>query len=66
VTEKSKIEFRAEFFNIFNFVNFAQPNNNQFVETVGPGNKIESNEFGSISQTNAGPRIIQFALKYNF
>jgi hypothetical protein len=66
VTEKSKIEFRAEFFNIFNFVNFAQPNNNQFVETVGPGNKIETNEFGSISQTNAGPRIIQFALKYNF
>jgi hypothetical protein len=56
VTERSKVEFRAEFFNIFNFVNFAPPNNNAFVpETLG-----------TISATNAGPRIIQFALKYNF
>jgi carboxypeptidase family protein/TonB-dependent receptor-like protein len=56
VTERSKLEFRSEFFNIFNLVNFAQPNNNAFVpETLG-----------TITATNAGPRIIQFALKYNF
>jgi hypothetical protein len=66
VTEASKIEFRAEFFNIFNFVNFAQPNNNQFVETPALGGGVNTNGFGSISATNAGPRIIQFALKYNF
>jgi hypothetical protein len=56
VTERSKIEFRAEFFNIFNFVNFAQPNNNAFVPAT----------FGTITATSAGPRIIQFALKYSF
>jgi hypothetical protein len=55
VTEKSKVEFRAEFFNIFNLVNFAQPNNNAFVGTQG-----------TITATSAGPRIIQFALKYSF
>lgn len=56
ISEKSRVEFRAEFFNIFNLVNFAQPNNNAFV----PGT------FGAITATSAGPRIIQFALKYNF
>jgi len=56
VTEKSKVEFRAEFFNIFNIVNFAQPNSNAYVAST----------FGTITQTSAGPRIIQFALKYSF
>ena len=56
VTEKSKVEFRAEFFNIFDFVNFAQPNNNAFVPAT----------FGTITATSAGPRMIQFALKYSF
>ena len=56
VTEASRVEFRAEFFNIFNFVNFAQPNNNMFV----PGTA------GRITATVASPRIVQFALKYNF
>jgi hypothetical protein len=55
VTERSRVEFRAEFFNIFNLVNFAQPNNNAFVGTQG-----------TITATSAGPRIIQFALKYSF
>ncbi len=56
ITEVSKVEFRAEFFNIFNLVNFEQPNSNAFVPST----------FGAITQTSAGPRIIQFALKYNF
>jgi hypothetical protein len=56
VTEKSRVEFRAEFFHIFNFVNFAQPNNNAFVPAT----------FGTITATSAGPRMIQFALKYSF
>lgn len=56
ITEKSQLQFRAEFFNIFNFVNFAQPNNNLFVPET----------FGRITATSAGPRIIQFAMKYSF
>jgi len=56
ITEVSKVEFRAEFFNILNLVNFAQPNSNTFVPST----------LGQITATSAGPRIIQFALKYNF
>ena len=54
VIEKASLQFRAEFFNAFNNVNFSNPGN-----TVGGGN------FGQI--TSAGsPRIIQFALKLSF
>jgi hypothetical protein len=55
ITESQKVEFRAEFFNLFNNVNFANP-----VNVVSSGN------FGQIASTTTGPRVIQFALKYNF
>ncbi len=49
-------QFRAEFFNVLNFANFANP-----------GNAITSaSTFGVISSTVGNPRIIQFALKLNF
>jgi hypothetical protein len=56
VAEKNQFEFRAEFFNMFNTVNFAGPNNNATV----PGT------LGRITATSSGPRVIQFALKYSF
>ncbi|MFZ0797153.1 MAG: TonB-dependent receptor plug, partial [Terriglobales bacterium] len=56
VTESQHAEFRAEFFNLFNNVNFANP-----VNIIYP-----SSNFGSIVSTTTGPRVIQFALKYNF
>ena len=56
VTEATKFEFRAEFFNLFNTVNFLNPSNNVFV----PGT------LGSITSTSTGPRVIQFALKFTF
>jgi hypothetical protein len=56
VTESQGVEFRAEFFNLFNNVNFANP-----VNIIYP-----SSNFGSIVTTTTGPRVIQFALKYNF
>jgi hypothetical protein len=56
VTERARGEFRAEFFNIFNWANFANPNNNIAVPLT----------FGKITSTSAGPRVIQFALKLNF
>ena len=55
VTESQRLEFRAEFFNLFNNVNFANPVNIQ-----------SSYNFGQIATTTTGPRVIQFALKYNF
>lgn len=52
--ERHTLQFRGEFFNLFNRANFGLPNNN-----------LQSPLFGRI--TSAGsPRIIQFALKYVF
>ncbi len=54
-TEGATVQFRAEFFNAFNHPQFADPN----LLLPFPG-------FGQITKTRMSPRIIQFALKYNF
>ena len=53
--ERYNFEFRAEFFNAFNNVNFANP-----------VNVLASPDFGQIVATSTGPRVIQFALKFAF
>jgi Carboxypeptidase regulatory-like domain/TonB dependent receptor-like, beta-barrel len=54
ITERVNTQFRAEFFNAFNNVNFS-----------GPSASLSSSSFGRI--TSAGdPRILQFALKLIF
>jgi hypothetical protein len=53
--EKTKLEFRSEFFNAFNLVSFANPLN-----------IVQSATVGQIVSTTIGPRVIQFALKFNF
>ena len=55
VTERVNLEFRTEFFNAFNAVNFANP-----------VNLLASANVGQIVATTTGPRVIQFALKVNF
>jgi len=50
--EVASLQFRAEFFNIFNIVNFGLPSN----IVLGPG-------FGEISRTASSSRQIQFSLK---
>jgi hypothetical protein len=50
--EPASVQFRAEFFNIFNIVNFGLPSN----IVLGPG-------FGEISRTSTTSRQIQFSLK---
>ena len=55
VAEKQRVEFRAEIFNLFNNVNFANPIN-----------IVSSANFGQIDATTTGPRVVQFALKYEF
>jgi hypothetical protein len=54
LTESSTLQFRAEFFNIFNRVNFGLPDND-----------ISSPTFGQV-QSALAPREIQFALKLRF
>ena len=55
VTERTKVEFRSEFFNAFNNVSFQNPDS-----------VIASPSFGQILEPSTGPRVIQFALKVNF
>jgi hypothetical protein len=49
---RASLQFRAEFFNVFNIVNFGLPSNT----VLGPG-------FGEISRTASNSRQIQFSLK---
>lgn len=60
ITERAGLEFRTEFFNLFNHPQFGFPGTN-FVSG-------SSNGFGQIVSTNpnSNPRLIQFALKFVF
>jgi len=49
------LQFRAEFFNLFNHPQFANP-----AMDAGSGN------FGQITSAAVNPRLTQFALKYVF
>ena len=71
--ESTNIEFRAEFFNLFNHVNFANPISNFNAvssSNIDPitGQILNNNpgDFGRIISTSNNPRLIQFALKLNF
>lgn len=54
LTERTTLQFRAEFFNLFNNVNFGQPDNSVADSTVGQITSARD------------PRILQFALKVLF
>jgi hypothetical protein len=66
--ETKSIEFRAEFFNLFNQVNFDVPIGNLTAAVVdqNSGQIIDPGDFGRITSTSNNPRLIQFALKFNF
>ncbi len=53
--ERFRGEFRVEAFNVFNWVNYANPNNN-----------IIGANFGRIERAATGPRVIQLAFKLGF
>ena len=63
VRERYNIQFRAEMFNVFNFVNFR--GHNASVAGGGIENRLDSGSFGRAGSTR-GPREIQFGLKFNF
>jgi hypothetical protein len=66
--EAKSVEFRAEFFNLFNHVNFDNPVSNLNAATVdqSTGQIINPGDFGRIISTSNNPRLIQFAPKLNF
>jgi hypothetical protein len=70
--ESTNIELRAEFFNLFNHVNFANPISNlssvaaTSIDANSGGITGSSGDFGRIISTSNNPRMIQFAVKFNF
>lgn len=56
-SERVGLEFRWDVFNIFNNVNFAVPNN-----VIGEA----GTDFGKITDTVGGPRVMQFGMKLKF
>jgi hypothetical protein len=59
IRESQQVEFRAEFFNIFNHPNFGLPGGGSAVPVDVPGG-------ASITNTATDNRQIEFALKYTF
>jgi hypothetical protein len=55
IHEQIRLEFRAEFFNFFNWANFGAPNAT-----------VDSTTYGFINSTTVSPRVIQFGLKLAF
>jgi hypothetical protein len=55
ITEQVNLQFRAEFFNLFNRVRFSPPN------TV-----VDNANFGKVLAQQNQPRLIQFSLRLNF
>jgi Carboxypeptidase regulatory-like domain/TonB dependent receptor/TonB-dependent Receptor Plug Domain len=55
-TESQRLEFRADFFNAFNFASYKNPDNN-----ISDGSS-----FGQITDVRSPQRQIQFALRYEF
>ncbi|MCP9493071.1 MAG: carboxypeptidase-like regulatory domain-containing protein [Pyrinomonadaceae bacterium MAG19_C2-C3] len=56
ITENTEVELRADAFNLFNNVNFANPS----------GDISDGTDFGLISNTIGGPRVFQFGAKLRF
>jgi hypothetical protein len=67
ITEHAKLQFRAELFNIFNFVDYA----------AGPANNVQGSNLGQVGATYdvafgapgigpGAPRNVQLALKFLF
>jgi hypothetical protein len=55
ISEVKRVDFRAEFFNIFNHSQFFNPD----------GNTSDGTQFGQVTQAR-DPRLMQFALKFFF
>jgi Carboxypeptidase regulatory-like domain len=66
ITERVSLQFRAEFFNLFNHPQFLDPNGAETVP-IGPALPDASKgNFGWITATSVSPRVIQLGLKLIF
>ena len=75
ITERQRIRFTGDFFNIWNHANFASPAVTDVeaaacspagVGTCQANGFLSNSAFGKIVNSKGTPRIIQFSLKYSF
>ncbi len=67
ITELTSVDFRAEFFNAFNHPVFSGPQSGGFGSATGNLGLVNiANGSSAILSTANRPRIIQFAMKFNF
>jgi hypothetical protein len=73
LTESKNMELGAEFFNLFNHVNLANPISDLNAVTSSGGSLdqntgriLNGGAFGRIISASSNPRIVQLSLKFNF
>ena len=65
IAERQRVQVRAEAFNIFNHVNFANPSGTSIYSPTTFG-EITSQVGATSTTSSGGPRVFQFALRYEF
>jgi len=69
VTERVNLNFRTEFFNFFNRVNFGTPNTDIFTSNAiqSDGSRgVYNPQAGQVTSTRGNPRQLQFGLRVEF
>jgi len=66
ITERCNLQFRAEFFNIFNHPAFALPSNVESAANFGALYRTPDVAQNNVGLGSGGPRLIQFGLKLIF
>lgn len=65
-TERLRMQFRAEFFNLFNRANLSLPNVEFNSSAAGRITETPDTSAGNPRLGDGGPRVIQFGLKFSF